>query len=78
LTHDGADATLDPPASYVLDQELESNTNVCYIVAHRILTASGVQAPQWITGGSRDYNMVAAAYKAAATGAQNQLAWITA
>lgn len=78
LDQDGADVTFDAPSNYTMQQELESNANQAYAVATRVVSAIAANAPQWITGGSRDYSVGIAAYKAATAAAATGLAWITA
>lgn len=64
LCHDGADTTFDPPTSFTMAQEEESNANQGYAVAYRIVTATGTYSPQWVTGASRDYTMTVGSWKA--------------
>lgn len=69
LCHDGADTTFDPPASWTMAQEQESNADQAYAVAYRIVSAPGTYSATWVTGASRDYGMTIAAFKAASAAA---------
>lgn len=77
ITQDSA-GSYSNPASFTIQQKAESSGFTDFAVATRIVSSTGSYAAAWVTGGSADYGLVLAAYKAAAAGVDTGLAWIRA